>query len=317
MVGSNFLFGMEGFVNRYTALAIISAGLSVGVVVASASTPAIGVAMSEGTILVNDAQTPGNATVFSGTTLQTQRASSQVRLKDGAQVRFDSDSRGKIFSDHVDLQQGSAKISDYSASANGLTIRATKDSSANVTLKGKVVEIAAITGEVRVFNASGANVANILPGHALDLRQQEAAAVSASSFVGCPVKSGNSFLITDETSNVTAELRGTKIEAGQHVQVTGSLISTGSPVTQVMTVASVKEIAGPCGSGAASTTTVNAMAGAPTGTGSQVAQAGAAVAWPWVIGLAGAGLGLGLGIYAANGGFSSSCQPTSAQPCPH
>jgi hypothetical protein len=299
-------------VNRYTALAVVSAGLSVGVVVASASTPAIGVAMSEGTILVNDAQTPGNATVFSGTTLQTQRASSQVRLKDGAQVRFDSDSRGKIFSDHVDLQQGSAKISDFSASANGLKIQATGDSSASVTLKGKVVEVAAITGDVRVFNASGANVANILPGHALDLRLQEATAVSASSFVGCPVKSGNNFLITDETSNVTAELRGTKLKAGQHVQVSGSLIPSANPETQIMAVASVKEVAGPCGTGAPDTA-VTAMAGAPAGAGASV---GVAPVVLIVVLVAAAGTGLGLGIYAANGGFSNSCQPTSAQPCP-
>jgi hypothetical protein len=298
-------------VNRYTALAVISAGLSVGVVVASASTPAIGVVMSQGTILINDAQTPGNATVFSGTTLQTQRASSQVRLKDGAQVRFDSDSRGKIFNDHVDLQQGSAKISDYSANASGLTIRATGDSSANVTLKGKVVEVAAITGDVRVFNAAGSNVANVLPGHALDLRLQEASAGAASSFVGCPVKSGNNFLITDETSNVTAELRGTKIKAGQHVQVSGSLISSGSPETQVMTVSSVKEVAGPCGSGVGSAA-VTAMAGAPAGAGASVG----VVPLVLIVVIAAAGTGLGLGVAAANGAFSSSCQPTSAAPCP-
>jgi hypothetical protein len=300
-------------VNRYTALAVISAGLSVGVVVASASTPAIGVVMSQGTILINDAQTPGNATVFSGTTLQTQRASSQVQLKDGAQVRFDSDSRGKIFSDHVDLQQGSAKISDFSANANGLKIQATGNSSANVTLKGKVVEVAAITGDVRVFNATGGNVANILPGHALDLRLQEATAVSASSFVGCPVKSGNNFLITDETSNVTAELRGTKLKAGQHVQVTGSLIPSANPETQIMAVTSVKEVAGPCGTGApGSNTAVTAMAGAPAGAGASVG----VVPLVLIVVLVAAGTGLGLGIAAANGAFSNSCQPTSAQPCP-
>jgi hypothetical protein len=304
---------MEGIVNRYTALAVISAGLSVGVVMASASTPAIGVAMSEGTILVNDAQIPGNATVFSGTTLQTQRSSSQVRLKDGAQLRFESDSRGKIFNDHVDLQQGGAKISDYSANANGLTIRATGGASASVALKGKVIEVAAITGDVRVFNATGGMVANILPGHALDLRRQDGTAVSPSSFVGCPVKSGNNFLITDETSNVTAELRGTKLAAGQHVQVMGSLIPSANPETQIMAVTSVKEVAGPCGSGAGSAT-VTAMAGSPTGTGSQV---GAAVVWPWIIAGAAAATGLALGIYALNGGFNNSCQPTSSQPCPH
>ena len=73
---------------------------------------------------------------------------SQVRLKDGAQVRFDTDSRGKLFSDHVDLQQGSARIWDYSANASGLNIQAEGDSSATVTMKGNVVEVAALTGDM-------------------------------------------------------------------------------------------------------------------------------------------------------------------------
>jgi hypothetical protein len=294
-------------VNRYKALAIISAGLSVGVV-ASAATPAIGVAMSEGTILVNDAQTPGNTTVFSGTTLQTQRASSQVRLKDGAQVRFASDSRGRIFNDHVDLQQGSAMISDYSANAGGLNIRAAAGSSASVTLKGKVVEVAALTGDVHVFNAAGVNVANILPGRALDLRPQDAGASSASSLVGCPVKSGNNFLITDETSNVTAELRGGKITAGQHVQVTGSMVPSANPVTQIVAVTSVKEVAGPC-AGAGSGTPLTATAGAPAGTGAPV---GAVSGWVWVGGVLVATGGIVGGLYAA-GTLGTSC-PSSASP---
>ena len=112
-------------------------------------------------------QTPGNTTIFNGTTLQTQQSPSQIRLKDGAQLSFDSDSRGKVFSDHVDLLQGSAKISNYSANASGLSIRAEGNSSANVSIKGNVVEVAALTGNVHVFNKAGVNVANLLPGHAL------------------------------------------------------------------------------------------------------------------------------------------------------
>ena len=96
--------------------------------------------MSEGTILVNDAQTPGNATVFSGTTLQTQRASSQVRLKDGAQVRFDSDSRGKI-SDHGPAT-GQCENLDFFRRMPAGSKNSGDDSSANVTLKGNVVEVA-------------------------------------------------------------------------------------------------------------------------------------------------------------------------------
>jgi len=299
-------------VNRYTALAIVSAGLSVGVAVVSAATPAIGVAMSEGTILVNDTQTPGNATIFSGTTLQTQRTSSQVRLKDGAQVRFDSDSRGKVFSDHVDLLQGSARISGYSANASGLYVRAEGDSSASITMKGNVVEVAALTGDVRVFNAAGVNVANVLPGRALDLRLQDARGSSASSLVGCPVKSGNNFTITDETSNVTVQLRGGKITAGQHVQVTGSMVPNADAGTQVIAVTNVKEVVGPCG-GSAGTKAVVASAGVPAGAGAPVGivpvvvvvVVAAVVAGGTVGGLAGAGV--------IGGG--NPCVSTSAQPC--
>jgi len=247
MLGSNLLSGSERIVHRYTSLAIVTAAFSFGM--AAAATPAIGVALSEGTIVVNDSQTPGNATVFNGTTLQTQRASSQVRLKDGAQVRFDLDSRGTLFSDHVDLQQGSARISDYSANANGLSVRATGDSSANVIMKGKVVEIAALTGNVQVFNAAGMNVANLLPGRALDLRPQDAGAKTPSLLTGCAVKSGSNLLLTDEASNVTAQLRGGNLKVGTRVHVTGELVPNAkptSPATQVIAVTDVTEAGGAC-----------------------------------------------------------------------
>jgi hypothetical protein len=284
--------------------------------VASAATPAIGVALSEGTILVNDAQTPGNATVFNGTTLQTQRASSQVRLKDGAQVRFDLDSRGTLFSDHVDLTQGTARISDYSANANGLSVRATGDASANVTMKGKVVEIAALTGNVQVFNAAGINVANLLPGRALDLRPQDAGARAPSSLTGCPVKSGSNLLLTDETSNVTAQLRGGNAKAGTRVQVTGTLVpnaTAASPATQVIAVTSVKAVGGTCaGGGAAGGAAAGAAAGAGAGTA-------AGVSTGVIIGVtAAAAAGVAVGAAYGTGaiGGSTPCVPTSQQPCP-
>src|ERR1700730_1117074 len=79
----------------------------------SAATPGIGIVMSEGNILINSSKAAGNATLFDGSTLETQSAASQVRLNDGAQLRLASDSRGTVFSDHVDLQKGSARIAGY------------------------------------------------------------------------------------------------------------------------------------------------------------------------------------------------------------
>jgi len=312
MLTFNLLSGSERIVHRYTSLAIVTAAFSFGMAVAA--TPAIGVALSEGTIVINDSQTPGNATIFNGTTLQTQRTSSQVRLKDGAQVRFDLDSRGTLFSDHVDLQQGSARISDYSANANGLSVRAAGDSSANVTMKGKVVEIAALTGNVQVFNAAGMNVANLLPGRALDLRPQDAGARAPSSLTGCPVRSNGNVLLTDETSNVTAQLRGGNVKTGTRVQVTGTLVpnaTPASPATQVIAVTAVKEVGGTCnGAGAAAAGAAAAGAGA----GAAVGVSTAVIVGVSVAAAAGVAVGAAYGTGAIGG--TTPCVPTSSQPCP-
>ena len=314
--------------HRYTALTIVSAALALVVPVISAATQPIGVAMSEGTILVNDAQTPGNTNIFDGSTLQTQRAGSQVRLKDGAQVRFDSDSRGKLFTDHVDLEQGTARISSYSAIANGLRVRAEGNSSASVTMKGNVIEVAALTGDVHVFNASGINVANLLPGRALDLRPQDAGASSPSALTGCPTKQGNNYFLTDETSNVTAQLRGGNIRPGRRVQVTGSLVPNATPVspaTQVVAVTSVKEAGGSCygAGGAAAAGGAGGAAGA--GTGAAAAGVGAGIAGlstAVVVGVTVAAVAAaGVGIAYGTGAIGTTtpvapCTPTSSQSCP-
>lgn len=143
----------------------------------SAATLGIGIAMSQGNIIINSSQTAGNATIFDGSTLETTAASSQVRLNGGAQLRLASESRGTVYADHVNLEKGSARIAGYSANANGLNVRADGKSSATVSMRDQgVVEIAALTGNVHVFNAAGMTVANLLPGRALDLRPQDAGA---------------------------------------------------------------------------------------------------------------------------------------------
>ncbi len=287
---------------------------------AAATTPAIGVALSEGTIVVNDAQTPGNATVFNGTTLQTDRASSQVRLKDGAQVRFDLDSRGTLFSDHVDLQQGSARISDYSANALGLSVRASGESSANVIMKGKVVEVAALTGNVQVFNAAGMNVANLVPGRALDLRPQDPGAKAASQLTGCPVKAGSNFLLTDEASNVTAQLRGADLKEGTRVHVTGNLVPNAkpaSPATQVIAVTETTEAGGACAPQVAKKyrqQAPTAGASAPPAAAAHSGVSTGVIVGVGIAAAAGVGIGVAYGVGALGG--STPCVPTSAQPCP-
>jgi hypothetical protein len=215
------------FLNAKTVLAFFS-----GVALMSAATPGIGVAISQGNIFIDSSATAGNATIFNGSTLETQSAGSQVRLNGGAQLRLASDSLGTVFSDHVDLKKGSASIKGYSANANGLSVRADGKASASISMRDKgVVEIAALTGNVHVFDAAGFNVANLAPGRALDLRPQAGGTDAASSLTGCAVKSGNGTLLTDEASNVTVQLRGGNAKVGRHLQITGSMVPNATPAS--------------------------------------------------------------------------------------
>ena len=142
-----------------------------------------------------------------------------------------------------------------------------------------VVEIAALTGNVHVFNAAGVNVANLLPGRALDLRPQDSGASAPSSLVGCAVKSGSNTVVTDETSNVTVQLRGKTVRVGRRVQVTGTLVPNATPAggaTQILNVTGVKEVGGACRAGAAAGTAAAAGGAAAGGAAAGGAAAGAA-----------------------------------------
>jgi hypothetical protein len=268
----------------------------------------IGVAMSQGNIMVNNSSTAGNATIFDGATLETMSATSSVRLNDGAQLRLSSDSRAKVYSDHMDLQKGSASITGYAAKANGLSVRAVGKSTASVSMHDQgMVEIAALTGDVKVFNAAGLNIANLVPGRALDLRPQDAGASAPSSLTGCAVKSGNNTMLTDETSKVTVQLNGGNVRAGRRVQISGTMVPNASPAqgaTQVVNVTSVKEVGGTCKAGAAA----GAAAGGAAA-GAAAAGAGISTATAVVAGVAVAA-GVGVGAAAAAGSFNSGSAPT-------
>ncbi|MDP9054766.1 MAG: hypothetical protein M3N93_10775 [Acidobacteriota bacterium] len=286
--------------------------------VLSAATPGIGIAMSQGSIYINDAKTAGNATITDGSTVQTDGAASQVRLNDGAELRLSTSSRGTVFADHVDLQKGTARIAGYSANANGLSVRADKNSSATVSMRDQgVIQVAALTGDVHVFNAAGLNVANLLPGRALDLKPQEAGASAPSSLIGCAVKAGPNVLLTDETSDVTVQLKGNAVRAGKRVQVTGAMVPNSTPVspaTQVINVTAVKQLGGTCKAGTAAAAAGGAAAGgAAAGAGGAAAGAAAGISTTTAVvaGVA-AATAVGVGAGAATGAIGGSSTPVSA-----
>jgi hypothetical protein len=70
-----------------------------------------------------------------------------------------------------------------------------------------------------------------------------------STLVGCVQKTGGIYTLTDETSKVTAQLRGGSLKEGRHVQVTGTQSASATPAggaTQVLDVTRVTGVAGNC-----------------------------------------------------------------------
>jgi len=297
---------------RFRAKAFFFVSATISVAVLGAATPTIGVAISDGSIRINEARTAGNASVFNGTKLETDRPA-QVRLNAGGSLQFGNASKAQLFSDHIDLQAGSARFSGLSATANGLSVRPDADSSADVQLHGKVVQVAALTGKVRVFNQKGVNVANLLPGRALNLTPQDAGAAAAASMTGCVTGANGMFTLLDETSNVTVELRGANVRPGHRVQVTGTMVANsnapaGAP--QVVAVTNVKELGGGC---AASASKANSGAGSAAGPGAgQGHHGGGAAVIAGVTAAAAAGVGIGIAAthndtgVVSNGGAASS-----------
>jgi hypothetical protein len=304
------------FLNSKTVLALT---FSSSMTLLSAATPGIGIAMSEGSIYINDAKAAGNATISAGSTLETDRTASQVRLNGGAQLRLSTSSRGTIFADHIDLQKGSARFAGYSANANGLSVRADGSSSATVSMHDQgVIQVAALTGNVHVFNAAGLNVANLVPGRALDLKPQDAGASAPSSLVGCAAKAGPNMLLTDETSSVTVQLKGTAVKAGKRVQITGSMVPNSTPVspaTQVINVTGVKQVGGVCKTGTAAAAAAGgaaaggAAAGAASGAAAGISTTTAVVAG--VAAAAAAGVGGAAAAGALPGQGSTPLPPVS------
>jgi hypothetical protein len=236
------------------------------------SAGAIGIAMSSGPILLDNAKTAGNATIFEGSTLQTQDTISQIELKGGARVRLAANSRGKLFKDSLDLEKGSARIWNFAANANGLTVRS--EGTAAISLQGKVVEVAALEGSTRVFNSGGINVANLLPGRVLNLRPQDDGANPLSVMVGCVSKSDGAFRLKDDITSVTVQLHGGRFRESHRFRVTGTLTPQDKAHNAVLQIAGEKELAGTCGNGAVGVAAAAGAAGAAGGAAVGAATAG-------------------------------------------
>ena len=268
---------MQSFLTKCLAVA---ATLNVSLLLASPLP--IGVAISDAPFRLNGSEASGNVTVFDGSSFQTGPNRASIRMKNGGRILVGADSRGRLSGNRLLLEQGSVQVTDYGVSSNRLDVSTDAVSAATVSVKGKGIQVAALTGNVRVFSASGLNVANMVPGEALNLETQESGANAPSVISGCVTKVGSSYVLTDSTSNVSIVLHGTNLKAGQRVEATGTMIPEATPVSgasQGLNVLKLNVLGGGCkGKALASAGAGAAGAGAAAGAAGIAASTTAVVA---------------------------------------
>ena len=303
-------------------LSLVVAASVTGMMASSAS---IGVATSIGSFQVNASQVRGSSTLLDGSVIETAVWSSQLQMKNGAHVRLEAGSRAKVLEGRVILEKGLGELdssSAYSVEAHSLQISNVGPNSVarvRITSPNQVV-VAALRGPVRVSNGAGLLIANIAAGGSLSFDPQDGAA-GPTKVTGCLSSREGKFVIVDDTTKLTMEVRGTVVEkeAGNRVQITGAS-AAGSPTvtgaSQIVNVSELKRISkgGACSSKAGAGTAAAGTAAAGTaaaaaGTGAAAAGISTAATVAIVGGVAIAGTVGGLAASGALSGSSASSSP--------
>lgn len=303
-------------------LAILMAmQLSVGM----AAPSAIGVASAAGNFRIDNAAISGNGTLFDGVMVETQRATGQLELNSGTRLQLGINTRGKVFADRMILEQGESQFRRGSQNSFGVEARTLRivpaDSStvAHVAMVGPSrVHVSALAGSVQVMNARGVVVAALAAGRALEFEPQ-AGASAPSKLTGCVVHKDGRFFLTDETTNVTVELRGAGLEkqAGHKVEITGSQLPGVTPAApvynnagQVIQVSVLKSLSNKCtlpsgvaagaaGAAAGGAAAAGAAGGAAAGGAAAGAAAGVSTAVVAGVAVAAAGAATTVGVIKA------------------
>ena len=238
--------------SKKTVILALIVVASAGFPAASAADSALGIVTANGDFQLNNATVNGNATVFDGAIIETRATASLLRLNDGQRIELSAKTRAKVHRDRLVLESGMSDLSSpgkYQVEAGVFRIApATPDSGARVARPSEnVVQVAALNGSVKVYNAKGLLLANVFPDSALSLEAQQTGAAPPSSFLGCLLKKQGKFVLYDQTTRIVVELRGGGFEAewGNRVQVIGTTdtMAQSTVAAQVVDVTSVTRFA--------------------------------------------------------------------------
>jgi hypothetical protein len=135
--------------------------------------------------MVNGAEVEGNANVFDGSQIKTNKASSQIFLQNGSALTLGVDSSGVLYRDRFLLERGTTKIANmnhYAIQSGTYRIEGSGPTAqAIVRLDGDTLEVAAVSGSLNVFDAKGALLTRIGTGTASAFQSGATAGQSGAS----------------------------------------------------------------------------------------------------------------------------------------
>jgi len=265
---------------------ILSMLLVLQLSVAMAAAPVIGVATAKGSFRLDNAAVRGNGTIFEGSLIETGRARGELQLSGGTIMELGLESRGQVYRDRLVLQKGIGEIRDASGfGVEASTLRIVAEEKGAVgrveIMDANKIQVAALRGNFRVTNANGIMIAALAAGRALEFETKGAGASAPSTLTGCLVKRDGHYILTDDTTGVTVELKGGALDKyeGHKIEVTGGNVPSAIPVesaSQVIQISNVKDISRRCSIAAGAAAAGGAAAGAGAATAAGGAAAGGA-----------------------------------------
>jgi hypothetical protein len=271
----------------------LSLAFGLSLAAAMAAPPSIGTVSAHGNVQVDGAFVYGNATIFNGTLIETEKATTNLRLNGGIDISMAPDSRGKVYSNRLVLEKGSSEVamlSGFTVEASQFRILSTDASSkGTISVEGtNRIGVTALSGEMNVSSPSGLLLAKVTPGSPLTFDGQPTGGSEPITVTGTLIKVGGHYFVTT-SAGVKYEIEGKTFDGmiGKTVTVTG----TPDPNAKrddgaaAVLIASNASVVGPA-------------AGVATGmsTGTKLIIGGVAIA---------AGTGTGIGLYEANKGPAS------------
>ena len=286
------------------------------------ATPAIGIVTAAGQFMVEKSAVWGNSTLFDGTTIQTDQASSELSLRNGVKVQLGAKSRARVFEKRLALEKGVGQVnaaSAYEVDAAGLKISGER---VRVSMSDRV-EVAAFAGPARVMSGSGTLLAAIPAGRAMTFAMQ-AGSTGAITRTGCLLYKDGHFILQDENTQEVAELTGNNLaqNVGNRVEAIGTAGGARPAVTVATLSMNVTSISTKSQGGCLSVASAldakteapagggsNAPASAPAKTAQVPRSGGGGMSTGAKIGIAAAVIGGGAGAALALAGKKSSTSP--------